>query len=817
MLKTYKVGGMNCAACSGRVEKAVSKISGVESCSVSLLLNKMVVETTLDDSVIIAAVENAGYTAEVDNETTPEESNPTQKNGMLKGFILSVALLLILMYVSMFHTMWNFPLPTVIAEKPLVIGIIQAVLSLVIIIINRRFFINGFKGLKNGAANMDTLVSLGSGASYLYSLARLVEMCILGASHKILHELYFESAAMILVLITLGKFLELRAKGKTTNALKALMDLRPKTAILLKDGIEVTVPAKDVKTGDIFLVYPGALVATDGIIIEGGTSLDEAAITGESTPQDKVVGDSVYSASRNLLGFIKCRATADGTDNTISKIIKMVEGAANTKAPIQKVADKVSGVFVPIVIIIAIVTTAAWLISGAELGVALTRGISVLVISCPCALGLATPVAIMVASGVGASGGVLFKTALSIETLGKVKNIALDKTGTITLGKPSVCGIYPSGDTTETELIENAYLLEHRSEHPLAIAIVNEAEKRGITTNFSPDDLKVTVGKGVACTHPDGSVLIGGNRAFLEEYKKVPYDLVKAESEITSKGETPLYFLKGEKFLGIIAVSDTIKEDSKAAIEELKKLGIKTVMLTGDNQKTADAVAKTAGVDEVIAGVLPDKKEEVVRELRKTGKTAMVGDGINDAPALASADVGIAIAAGTDIAIDSADVVLIKSSLSDLVFALKLGRKTLKNIHENLFWAFIYNVIGIPIAAGLLIAPFGIALSPMLGAAAMSFSSVCVVTNALRLNFLRPKSTKERKKKKMQKTIKIEGMMCPHCENHVKTKLETIPGVNEVSVSHKNGTAVVSVEDEVNDEILMAAVETEGYKVLGVE
>ena len=495
----------------------------------------------------------------------------------------------------------------------------------------------------------------------------------------------------------------------------------------------------------------------------------------------------------------------------------MVEGAANTKAPIQKVADKVSGVFVPIVIIIAVVTTAAWLISGAELGVALTRGISVLVISCPCALGLATPVAIMVASGVGASGGVLFKTALSIETLGKVKNIALDKTGTITLGKPSVCGIYPSGDTTEAELIENAYLLEHRSEHPLAIAIVNEAKKRGITTNFSPDDLKVTVGKGVACTHPHGSVLIGGNRAFLEEYKKVPLDLVKAESEITSKGETPLYFLKGEKFLGIIAVSDTIKEDSKAAIEELKKLGIKTVMLTGDNQKTADAVAKTAGVDEVIAGVLPDKKEEVVRKLRKTGKTAMVGDGINDAPALASADVGIAIATGTDIAIDSADVVLIKSTLSDLVFALKLGKKTLKNIHENLFWAFIYNIIGIPIAAGLLIAPFGIALSPMLGAAAMSFSSVCVVTNALRLNFLRPKSTKERKKKKMQKTIKIEGMMCPHCENHVKTKLETIPGVNEVAVSHKNGTAVVSVEDEVNDEILMAAVETEGYKVLGVE
>ncbi len=830
-MRQYDVTGMTCAACSARVEKAVSKVEGVTSCAVSLLTNSMSVEggNTAD---IVKAVENAGYGASVKGEN---KANTSKYEGSLedkttpklkKRLLWSVGFLIILMYVSMGHTMWGWPLPSFFNGNPLAIGLIQLILTTVITVINGQFFTSGFKALIKRSPNMDSLVVLGSSASFGYSLYALFIMTdaythgnIAHAEHY-LHELYFESAAMILTLITLGKMLEARSKGKTTSALKSLLELAPKTAVVLKDGKEVTVPAANVKKGDIFIVRPGDSIPADGVVIEGDSAVNESALTGESIPVEKAVGSNVSAATVNTSGFLKCEAQRVGEDTALSGIIKMVSEAAATKAPIAKVADKVSGIFVPVVIMIAVITAAVWLIVGQSFGFALTRAVSVLVISCPCALGLATPVAIMVGSGMGAKNGILFKNAAALEEAGRIEIAVLDKTGTVTTGAPKVMGIYPFEGYTEAQLLTLAASLESKSEHPLARAIMLEAESKELKLN-DVTDFKALAGNGLV-----GSVLsktvAGGNLKYISTVATVPEDAVKKADELSVKGETPLFFAEDGKFSGLISVADAIKDDSAEAVRQLKGMGIRVVMLTGDNQNTAKAVGERVGVDEIIAGVLPDGKEAVIKRLMDDGKVAMVGDGINDAPALTRADVGIAIGAGTDVAVEAADVVLMKNELCDVPAAIRLGRATLKNIRENLFWAFIYNCIGIPLAAGAFIALLGWELNPMFGAAAMSLSSFCVVTNALRLNFKDIHNAKKEKKfhlngkenKIMEKTLKIEGMMCMHCEAHVKKALEAIDGVESVVASHEKGTAVITLSAEVSEELLRKTVENEGYKVL---
>ena len=826
-MEQYDVTGMSCAACSARVEKAVMGVEGVTSCSVSLLTNSMGVEGTASEKDIIEAVKNAGYGAAKKGKTErysvskDDALADTETPKLLRRLVASLVFLAVLMYVSMGHVMWGWPVPSFLNENFIGIALLQLLLCGIVMVINQKFFINGFKGLIHHSPNMDTLVALGSVASFIYSVYALFAMTIYPEhAHHYLHELYFESAAMILALITLGKMLEARSKGKTTDALKSLMKLAPKTAVVVRGGKEETVAIEEVRKGDIFVVRPGENVPVDGVIIEGHSALNESALTGESIPVDKGVGDTVSAATINQSGFIKCEATRVGEDTTLSQIIKMVSDAAATKAPIAKIADKVSGVFVPTVITIALIAFATWLIAGQSVGYALARGISVLVISCPCALGLATPVAIMVGNGVGAKNGILFKTAVSLESAGKTQIVALDKTGTITRGEPSVTDVIHVEAKNEAELISLAVSLEHGSEHPLAKAIMKKAEELGITPS-TVEDFKILPGNGLTAML-ENAVLAGGNADFIAGKAVIP-ESAKAEAEkLAESGKTPMFFAHGEKLLGIIAVADTIKEDSPKAISELRGMGIRVVMLTGDNQKTADAIGKQAGVDEVIAGVLPDGKEAVIRKLQKEGKVAMVGDGINDAPALTKADVGIAIGAGTDIAIDAADVVLVKSRLSDVPAAIRLSRATLRNIRENLFWAFIYNIIGIPLAAGVFVG-LGLTLNPMFGAAAMSLSSFCVVTNALRLNLFNIRSTKrdrkikiktKKEKKPMEKTLKIEGMMCPHCSSRVKKALEELPEVTEAIVSHKEGTAIVKLSAELDDSILKNTVENQGYKVL---
>lgn len=826
-MEQYDVTGMSCAACSARVEKAVMGVEGVTSCSVSLLTNSMGVEGTASEKDIIEAVKNAGYGASKKGKTQKSAVGKddaladTETPKLLRRLIASLAFLAVLMYISMGHVMWGWPVPSFLNENYIAIALIELLLCGIVMVINQKFFINGFKGLIHRSPNMDTLVALGSAASFIYSVYALFAMTIYPEhAHHYLHELYFESAAMILALITLGKMLEARSKGKTTDALKSLMKLAPKTAVVVRGGKEETVAIEEVRKGDIFVVRPGENVPVDGVIIEGHSALNESALTGESIPVDKGVGDTVSAATINQSGFIKCEATRVGEDTTLSQIIKMVSDAAATKAPIAKIADKVSGVFVPTVITIALIAFAAWLIAGQSVGYALARGISVLVISCPCALGLATPVAIMVGNGVGAKNGILFKTAVSLESAGKTQIVALDKTGTITRGEPSVTDVIPVGAKNEAELISLAASLEHGSEHPLAKAIMKKAEELGIAPS-AVEDFKILPGNGLTATL-ENAVLAGGNADFIAGKANIPESAKAEAGKLAESGKTPMFFAHGEKLLGIIAVADTIKEDSPKAISELRGMGIRVVMLTGDNQKTADAIGKQAGVDEVIAGVLPDGKEAVIRKLQKEGKVAMVGDGINDAPALTKADVGIAIGAGTDIAIDAADVVLVKSRLSDVPAAIRLSRATLRNIRENLFWAFIYNIIGIPLAAGVFVG-LGLTLNPMFGAAAMSLSSFCVVTNALRLNLFNIRSTKrdrkikiktKKEKKPMEKTLKIEGMMCCHCSSRVKKALEELPEVTEAIVSHKEGTAIVKLSKELDDSVLKNAVEKQGYKVL---
>lgn len=820
-MKEYKVTGMSCAACSTRVEKVVSKLDGVSSCSVNLLTNSMTVEGTATDEEIIKAVEDAGYRAfKKGNERVKNDSvsGDDVSNELKNRFFYSLIFLVILMYFSMGYMMWGFPVPEFFDGNHVALAILQLLLSILIIFINKKFFVNGFKGLLKKAPNMDTLVALGSGASFLYSLFALFLMtdAQLNGNHAAvmgyMDELYFESAAMILVLITLGKMLEERAKGKTTNALKSLMDLTPKTAIIEVDGKEREVPIENIKKGDIFLVKPGASIPADGVIIDGYCSVNESALTGESIPVDKKEGDFVSQATVNKSGFVRCEATKVGEDTTLSQIIKLVSDAAATKAPIAKVADKVSGIFVPLVIVIAIVTITVWLGVGESFGFALARGISVLVISCPCALGLATPVAIMVGNGVGAKGGILFKNAIALEETGKVKIVALDKTGTITSGEPQVTDVITNGNLSRDELIKFAYSLEAKSEHPLAKAIVKKAEELNIKA-IESYDFKAIEGNGLTAVIDDRKVF-GGNLKFASEKCTLSQDVVDIYKKLADEGKTPLFFGADNELMGIIAVADAIKEDSVEAIAELKKMGIRVVMLTGDNEKTARAVQKLSNIDEVIADVMPAGKEETVRELKQKGRVAMVGDGINDAPALTSADVGIAIGSGTDIAIDAADVVLVNNSLKDVVSAIKLSRKTLKNIHENLFWAFIYNILGIPLAAGVLISLLGLKLTPMFGAAAMSLSSVCVVSNALRLNLIKLKN-KEKEAKGMEKIIKIEGMMCMHCEARVKKLLESVDGVDEVIVSHEKGNAILKLSKEISDEFLKELIENEGYKFIG--
>ena len=833
-MKQYNVNGMSCAACVARVEKAVSKVEGVSSCSVSLLTNSMGVEGTASEQAVIAAVENAGYSASAKGSSPEKSSSSSQADALAdketpvlrRRLLTSLGFLLILMYVSMGHTMWNWPLPAFFNENPVAIGLVQLLLSAIVMMINQKFFISGFKSLWNKAPNMDTLVAMGSAASFLYSTYALFAMTgaqahgdTMGAMHY-MHEFYFESAAMILTLITVGKMLEAHSKGKTTNALKSLMNLAPKTATLLVNGTENVVGIEQVKKGDIFVVRPGESIPVDGVVLEGSSAVNEAALTGESIPVDKTEGDKVSAATLNQSGFLRCEATRVGEDTTLSQIIKMVSDAAATKAPIAKVADKVSGVFVPVVITIAIITTIIWLLVGQTFGFALARGISVLVISCPCALGLATPVAIMVGNGKGAKNGILFKTAVSLEEAGKVRVVALDKTGTITSGEPRVTDLLPSDGLTENELLSLAYALEEKSEHPLARAIVKEAESRSLSAQ-EVFDFKILPGNGLTAML-DGETLCGGSMSFAMKQASVASDIQKHADELAAQGKTPLFFLKGGKLLGVIAVADAIKEESPEAVRQLQGMGIHVVMLTGDNERTANAVGKLAGVDEVIAGVLPDGKEAVIRRLKRKGKVAMVGDGINDAPALTRADIGIAIGAGTDIAIDAADVVLMNSKLSDVPAAIRLSRATLKNIHENLFWAFIYNTIGIPLAAGAFISLFGWQLNPMFGAAAMSLSSFCVVSNALRLNFFDLYSTKKDRKikfvketKPMEKTMKINGMMCPHCSGRVKKVLEALPEVDEAVVSHEAGTAVLTLNAPVSDEVLKKTVEDQGYEVVG--
>ena len=833
-MKQYNVTGMSCAACVARVEKAVNKVAGVSSCSVSLLTNSMGVEGSASESDIIRAVEEAGYGASVkgaaqaQSTSADEDALADKETPILKRRLCwSLGFLLVLMYVSMGHVMWGWPLPQVLSRNPVAIGLIQLLLTGIVMVINQKFFISGFKSLWPRAPNMDTLVALGSAASFLYSTYALFAMAdaqALGnmehAAHY-LHEFYFESAAMILTLITVGKMLEARAKGKTTDALKSLMKLAPKTASLLVDGAEQTVGIEQVQVGDIFVVRPGENIPVDGVILEGHTAVNESALTGESIPVDKVEGDQVSAATVNQSGYVRCRATRVGQDTTLSQIIKMVSDAAATKAPIAKVADKVSGVFVPAVISIAVVTTIVWLLLGETFGNALARGISVLVISCPCALGLATPVAIMVGNGMGAKNGILFKTAVSLEETGKTEIVALDKTGTITQGEPRVTDILPADGVDASTLLNAAAALEARSEHPLAKAVMLYAQERGIQA-AEVADFEALPGNGLAATL-DGESLHGGNLNYISQQADVS-DAVRAQADVLAgEGKTPLYFARNGKLLGVIAVADTLKADSPEAIRQLKNMGIRVVMLTGDNQRTAEAVGKQAGVDQVIAGVLPEGKEKVIRELKAKGKVAMVGDGINDAPALTRADIGIAIGAGTDIAIDAADVVLMNSSLRDVPAAIRLSRATLKNIHQNLFWAFFYNSIGIPLAAGAFIALLGWRLNPMFGAAAMSLSSFCVVSNALRLNFFDLHSSRHdhkrrgKQRKTIIRTMTIEGMMCPHCEKRVRKALEALPQVASAEPSFEAGTCVVTLTAKVDDSVLKAAVEEEDYPVLKIE
>ena len=823
-MEQYNVTGMSCAACSARVEKAVKALDGVTECSVNLLTGSMAVSGSATDEEIIAAVTAAGYGASkkgAEKKPSADEDalKDTETPKLLRRLVTSVGFLAVLMYISMGHVMWNFPLPPFFTNNPLAVGMAQMLLTVVVMFINRKFFINGFKGLLHRAPNMDTLVALGSAAAFGYStcvLFLMTEQSPDAAMHS-MHGLYFESAAMILTLITVGKMLEARAKGKTTDALKGLMRLAPKTATLLRDGKEVTVSIAEVNKGDIFVVRPGESIPVDGVVTNGGGAVDESALTGESLPVDKAVGDRVFAATSNRSGYMQCEATHIGEDTTFSGIIKMVSDASATKAPVAKLADKVSGVFVPVVMGIAAVTFAAWMLAGQTVGYALARAISVLVISCPCALGLATPVAIMVASGVGAKHGILFKTATSLEETGKVKTVALDKTGTITRGEPSVTELLPADGITAGELLALAAALESKSEHPLAKAIMQKAEVDGIAVRDT-ENFTAVAGKGLTATL-DGVELTGGSLAYVETIAKLP-DTVKTTAErLAAEGKTPLCFCRGGAYIGMIAVADTVKEDSAEAIAALKKLGIHTVMLTGDNERTARAIAEKVGVDEVIAGVLPSEKANTVKSLAARGKVAMVGDGINDAPALTSADIGIAIGAGADIAVDAADVVLMHSRLSDAVSAIRLSRATLRNIRQNLFWAFFYNAIGIPLAAGLWIPVLGWEMDPMFGAAAMSLSSFCVVTNALRLNFFKTNSAKttiETKKETitMEKTMHIKGMMCPHCEANVKKCLEALPEVDEAIVSHEQGTAVLKLNADVSDDVLKATVENQGYRVV---
>lgn len=856
-MEQYSVSGMSCAACSARVEKAVGKVEGVTSCSVSLLTNSMGVEGTASTEDIIKAVEEAGYGASkkgtggngqgvsgngnatartessFDEDALADKETPLLK----KRLFTSLGFLLILMYVSMGHAMWGWPLPEFLERNPVAVGILQLILTAIVMVINQKFFVSGTKSLLHGAPNMDTLVAMGAGAAFVYSTYVLFALsdAVVAHNHELIHqyqhEFYFESAAMILTLITVGKMLEARSKGKTTDALKGLMKLAPKTATVVRDGEEQAVPMEQVVIGDVFVVRPGEQIPVDGVVLEGSGAVNESALTGESIPVDKEVGSQVSAATLNQAGFLKCRATRVGQDTTLAQIIQMVSDAAATKAPIAKIADKVSGVFVPVVISIAVLATLVWLLCGESVGFALARGISVLVISCPCALGLATPVAIMVGNGVGAKHGILFKTAVSLEEAGKVQIVALDKTGTITKGEPQVTDIYPSEGVTEEELLAYAGALEQKSEHPLAKAVLSYVEGTEIKLR-EVTAFEALPGNGLKGTVEE-SVLYGGNEKFISKKAALPAEIKKKAEGFASKGKTPLFFALNNQLLGLIAVADVIKEDSPQAIRELQNMGIRVIMLTGDNKQTAEAIGHQAGVDEVIAGVLPEGKEQVIRELKQQGKVVMVGDGINDAPALTRADLGIAIGAGTDIAMDAADVVLMKNRLSDVPAAIRLSRATLRNIHQNLFWAFFYNSIGIPLAAGVFISIFGWELNPMFGAAAMSLSSFCVVTNALRLNLFQVYNSRKDKKVRqsgnfvpvvleekeysMEKTMKIEGMMCGHCEARVKKCLEALPEVITAMVSHENGTAVVTLNAEVSDEVLKRTVEAQDYTVVSVE
>ncbi len=839
-MEQYTVTGMTCAACSARVEKAVSKVPGVTGCSVSLLTNSMGVEGSAAPDQIIAAVEAAGYGAARKGAEKASEGQvgTADYKDMLKDratpvlkkrLIASLCLLIPLMYVSMGHMMWNWPLPQTLSENHIAVGLIQLLLTIAVMVINQRFFISGFKSLIHRAPNMDTLVAMGAGASFGYSLYALFAMTdaqLRGNTEAVMghmHEFYFESAAMILTLITVGKMLEAYSKGKTTDALKSLMKLAPKTATVLRNGQEVEVGVEQVRTGDRFVVRPGENIPVDGIVLEGSSAVNESALTGESIPVDKAPGDAVSAATLNQSGYLQCEATRVGEDTTLSQIIQMVSDAAATKAPIAKIADRVSGVFVPAVILIALITIVIWLLGGRDVGFALARGISVLVISCPCALGLATPVAIMVGNGMGAKHGIMFKTAVSLEEAGKVEIVALDKTGTITSGEPKVTDIYPAEGISEEELLQEAISLEQKSEHPLARAILSLAGERGMKA-AEVGEFQAVPGNGLTGTL-DGRLLAGGNLKFIREKAGIPAMAEQKAAQLAEEGKTPLFFSRDGVFTGIVAVADVIKEDSPRAVKELQNMGIRVVMLTGDNERTARAIGAQAGVDEVVAGVLPDGKEAVIRSLKRQGKVAMVGDGINDAPALTRADIGIAIGAGTDIAIDAADIVLMKSRLSDVPAAVRLSRATLRNIHQNLFWAFFYNVIGIPLAAGVWIPIFGWQLNPMFGAAAMSLSSFCVVSNALRLNFFsmynaekdrKIKRKKKKESKTMEKTMEIKGMMCGHCEARVKKALEALPQVEEAVVSHESGTAVVKLNAETADEVLKKAVEDQDYEVTAI-
>lgn len=842
-MEQYTVTGMSCAACAARIEKAVSGVNGVTSCSVSLLTDSMGVEGTAGAEEIIAAVRSAGYDAAIKKRNTEKNTHPTSDADALKDretpvlkkrLIASLGFLIVLMYVSMGHMMWGWPLPPFFDNNHVAMGLLQLLLTVAVMVINQKFFVSGFKSLRHRAPNMDALVALGATAAFGYSTFALFAMTnaqVNGNADAVMaymHEFYFESAAMILALITLGKMLEARSKGKTTNALKGLMKLAPKTATIERNGAEITVPIAKVAKGDVFVVRPGENIPVDGTVLSGESAVDESTLTGESIPADKAAGSTVSAGTLNRSGFIRCEATRVGEDTTLSQIIQMVSDAAATKAPIAKVADKVSGVFVPAVIVIAAITVTAWLIAGQTVGYALARGISVLVISCPCALGLATPVAIMVGNGLGAKNGILFKTAVSLEEAGKAQIVALDKTGTITQGEPRVTDIIPASGRSEKELLSMAYALEKKSEHPLARAITQRAEQEGLPADEA-EQFKALPGNGLTA-FLDGAVLLGGNYRFISQQIPVPDEIKEKSERLSEEGKTPLFFARADELCGIIAVADVMKEDSPRAIKEMRNMGIRVVMLTGDNERTAKAIGERAGVDEVIAGVLPDGKESVIRELKKKGKVIMVGDGVNDAPALTSADIGIAIGAGADVAVDAADVVLMKSRLSDVPAAIRLSRATLRNIHENLFWAFIYNIIGIPLAAGVFISVLGWQLNPMFAAAAMSLSSFSVVTNALRLNFFRMhdskwdhkirnklKITTEKETKTMEKTLKIEGMMCGHCEMHVKKALEALDGVKKAEVSHKAGTAVVTLEKEISADALKQAVDEQGYRVTDIK